>query len=89
MTDTCHKATKQRHLLSAAINSAALGMGVPDSEIKVYELDCWDHLRNIWLNQVNILMSKALIKALDEQLKDLLLMLRIEEVRKFLCDLFN
>ncbi len=57
--------------------SAALDMGVPDSEIKVYELDCWDHLRNIWLNQVNIVMSKTLMEALDEQLKDLPPMLRI------------
>ena len=46
-------------------------MGVSDSEIKVYELDCWDHLRNIWLNQVNIVLSKTLMEDLDEQLKDL------------------
>ena len=69
MTDTCHKATKQRRLLSAAIKTAALDMGVPESEIKVYELDCWDHLRNIWLNQVNIVLSKTPMEALDEQVE--------------------
>ena len=78
MTDTCHNATKQRRLLSAAIKSAALNIGVPDSEIKVYELDCWDHLRNIiWLNQVNLVISKILDEMLDKQLKDLPPMLRI------------
>jgi hypothetical protein len=78
MTDTCHNATKQRCLLSAAIKSAALNIGVPDSEIKVYEPDCWDHLRNIiWLNQVNLVISKILDEMLDKQLKDLPPMLRI------------
>ena len=51
MTDTCNKATKQRGLIAAAIKSAAIEMSIDELDVKSFELDCFDHLRNIWFGR--------------------------------------
>jgi len=71
-TDTANPARKQeRRLLCNVITKAAadllqIPISSDDPRLHVLEVDCFNHLRNVWLGG----MSKALTKALKVTLKD-------------------
>ena len=46
-TDTCNAARKTRRILVSSIANAADEMNV--SRRNILEVDCWNHLRNVWL----------------------------------------
>ena len=60
-TDTCNAALKTRRILIESIQEISEGN-------PVYECDCWNHLRNVWLGG----MSKQLTAFLNIYLKELL-----------------
>ena len=70
MTDTCNTARKLQRLLGEAIKEACQEAGIPDAEIKVFEGNCWHHLRNIWigagLRQSDNFLSDYLIDDLNK-----------------------
>ena len=47
-SDTCNTARKIRVLLCKNIEEVAKEKGYNDSEINVLEVDCCNHLRNVW-----------------------------------------
>jgi hypothetical protein len=70
-TDTAAPARKQRRLLCAAVAQAAaewheIDPESSDQRLHVLEIDCWNHLRNVWLGG----MAKALAGHLKTELKD-------------------
>ena len=58
-TDTCNGARKTRRLLIDNITLAIKKFS--DDNIKIREVDCWNHFRNIWFG--------AMIKQLSSYLK--------------------
>ncbi len=64
MTDTCSPARKFRRLLIEAIVEIAQKEGMDAEQIKIFEADCWQHLRNVWIG--------AVIKHLGQHLGDVL-----------------
>ena len=47
-----------------SIHKCALDDKIPESEILVFEIDCWHHLRNIWIDEMTKRLSirvKALV----------------------------
>ena len=68
MTDNCDKAKKERRLLSESIKEAAVQMGIAEDQIKVFELACWHHLRNVWFGAV----TRAVSNELNDELQDYL-----------------
>ena len=70
MTDGCDKARKQRRLTAATIKDEAIALGIPASQIKVFEQDCNDHARNVWINAVCKHLSKRLKEAVEDDLVD-------------------
>ena len=77
MTDTCAKARKCQRLFAKSITEAALELGIAEADIKIYELDCWHHLRNIWLGAVTKQLSKTLDDVLEDCLGDIPWNLRV------------
>ena len=68
MTDNCDKAKKERRLLSESIKEVAVQMGIAEDQIKVFELACWHHLRNVWFGAV----TRAVSNELNDELQDYL-----------------
>ena len=62
ISDTCNDARKTRRLLVNEIKEAAAEMST--DEIVVLEVDCWNHLRNVWLSG----MTKSLSVYLKNEL---------------------
>ena len=48
MTDGCDKAHKERRIVVQMIKEKYLALGRTPDSFKVFELDCWDHARNVW-----------------------------------------
>ena len=67
MTDNCDKAHKERRILAQAIREAAQEKGIAKSEIKVFQLDCWHHLRNTWFDNVMKDTASTMQEIVDEQ----------------------
>jgi hypothetical protein len=67
MTDTWDKACKQCCVLTAAITEAAKNCRVPNSMIKIFELDCWHQMRTIWFDNVIKQKAKAMHEVVDLQ----------------------
>ena len=65
-SDTCNAARKTRRLVVANVIKAAEEMSTDN--ICVLEVDCWNHLQNVWLGG----MSKALSAFLNEHLTNYL-----------------
>ena len=62
-SDTCNTARKTRRIIVEKINDAAGEMNI--SETNVLEVDCWNHLRNVWLG--------GMTKALSNHLRNILI----------------
>eukprot|EP00957_Ditylum_brightwellii_P103225 7867580-Ditylum_brightwellii.AAC.1 len=65
IVDTCNGTQKTRCLLKNVIDDTAKAQEVSDEEVTVLEVDCWNHLCNVWLGG----MTKALSKCLNSSLK--------------------
>jgi hypothetical protein len=63
-SDTSNGARKTRRLLVEIITEAVQEMS--NDDVTVNEVDCWNHLRNLWLGG----MTKALSRDLNIALKD-------------------
>ncbi len=73
-TDTCNAARSAKKLLCEEVLAAAKerAANVPDgNDPKVYEIDCFNHLRNIWLGASSKAMSKELTVVLREWLDNI------------------
>ena len=53
------------------MKNAAQKMGKADDEIRILEIDCWHHIRNVWFGNVSKQMNKTLQEVLGDQLSDL------------------
>ena len=65
-TDTCSQAKNVRRDLILAIKELATEKGICNDtdEFEMHELDCWNHLRNLWIEHA--------VKALEKEVKLLL-----------------
>ena len=77
MTDTCTTARKIRRLLVEAVTKAAKDSGMSDDGITIFEQDCWDHLRNIWFEAVQLQLSSTLNVVLAPDLEEIPSFLRV------------
>ena len=71
MTDTCSTAQKFRRLLIDSITEICQGEGMSDNEIKLFEGDCWHHLRNIWFGAVIKKLNQSLADLWEQDLEDI------------------
>ena len=70
MSDGCDKARKQWRLTTETIKEETVALDIPADQIKVFEQDCNDHARNVWINAVCKHLSKRLKETLEEDLAD-------------------
>ena len=49
MTNTCNTAQNYRKLLREVIEAESEDNAMTEDKINVYEADCWNHLRNLWI----------------------------------------
>ena len=59
-TDTCNPAWKLNTLLIKSVAKKAEKEGMSKDEIAVHQVDCWNHLRNVWIGALNKELSKYL-----------------------------
>ena len=71
MTDNYPKAMKFKRLLHEEIAKQARAEGIPENEIRVRQADCWHHLRNTWIGNTVMVMSRQLTGVLSEELKQI------------------
>jgi len=77
-TDTCNQARKLRALLKEEVKKAvqlqcgarrdAMTPAEQEAAVHVVEIDCWNHLRNIWLGAAMKALSKSIKDELDDSL---------------------
>jgi len=48
-----------------------MAMGKSDDEVRIFELNCWHHIRNVWFGAVTNKMSKTLQEVLADQLSEI------------------
>ena len=65
-SDTCNSARKTRRLLVDCIEEAARDLSPDNENNHIIEVDCYNHLRNVWLGG----MIKALSTYLNDELSD-------------------
>ena len=65
-SDTCNTAMKTRRLIVTRIEEAAVNTST--TNIKVLEVDCWNHLRKLWLYGMNKILSQFLRNTLCDKL---------------------
>ena len=76
-TDTCSAAQKLRRLLIEKIKHKAVEEGLSPDEIGERYVDCWQHLRNVWFNAVNICLGNFISDVLEDDLKSLPAIFRV------------
>ncbi len=77
-TDTCNSARKLSRLLREAIAEKARQEGILDEDkIKVHQMDCHHHLRNVWIGAMNRILSKYLAELMKEDLGNIDPFLRV------------
>ena len=64
-TDTCAAAQKERRLIVQKIGG------------RCHEQDCWNHLRNVWINGMSKSVSKFLNEYLEDSLEEISSILRV------------
>jgi hypothetical protein len=55
----------------AAIKSTAIEMGINELDVKLFQLDCFDHLRIIWFGRATDQCSKMLQGVIQDHLSEL------------------
>ena len=76
-TDTCNAARKLARLLKLAIKEKCVANDMTDDQINIFVLDCWNHLRNVWIGEMNRVLSKYLADLMREDLELIDSMLRV------------
>jgi hypothetical protein len=77
MTDTCNSARSFRKKLIQHIKDHVSKDGLSPDDVRIYEGDCWHHLRNIWFGRVTTQLSKTLATLLQDDLAKVPAILRI------------
>ncbi len=72
LTDGCSTATKQWRLLREQIIEMAKQAGIPESEIHIFEGDCWQHMHNVWFGAIINHLGSWLDKCLELDLYKIL-----------------
>ena len=69
MSDTCNGARKTRRLIVEQVHEAAEALHKDDSDdIRVLEVDYWNHLRKVWLRGMKKYLSTLLCSILREEI---------------------
>ncbi len=79
-TDTCNQAKKLRQELIKAIKQLAKDAGKVENtdDFLMFELDCWNHLRNIWIEHGVNDLEKHVKTFLAEDLAEIPLIYRVD-----------
>jgi hypothetical protein len=83
--DTCNGAQKIRRILNEQIKKVAKESGLSEDQIKTFEADCWQHLRNAWFGAVSNELENKLREILRDDLKELPAIYRIDLGIEDLC----
>ena len=70
-TDTCNGARKTAELLVAEIRALCIAKGMTEDEIRMYLLDCYNHLRNVWIGAMDKELSTHLSDVMQEDLDNI------------------
>ena len=77
MTDTSTPARAFRRGFADAIREIARREGMADADIKVFELNCWHHLRNVWFGRSTLELGQYLENVLKDDMEKIHYSLRI------------
>ncbi len=77
-TDTCSQAKNVRRDLILAIKELAREKGDDTDEFEMHELDCWNHLRNLWIEHAVKALEKEVKLLLAEDLVDIPSIYRVD-----------
>ena len=77
MTDICNTAQKFRNLLHEVIEAETNENIMTEDESYIYEADCWNHLRNVWIGGVFIKLGQHLAEVLSNDLGAIPFMLHV------------
>ena len=75
MGDTCNQANRVKELLARSIEDEfeakdpeweSLDGNAREERCRVYQMDCWNHLRNVWFGNA----SKAMVAVVRDELRD-------------------
>ena len=77
-SDRCNEERKTHRIIVEQFHEAeeALHKGNSD-EILVLEVDCWNHLRNMWLRRMKNSLSSLISNTMREELDEIYLRLRV------------
>ena len=67
--DTCNTAESVGEKLENTIKSLATEKGIPREEIVIYQGDCHNHMRNIWVDHIEKYLGSKLREHLKDNLK--------------------
>ena len=70
-TGTCNEARLTAKLLEKEIRTLCLEKGMNEDEISIYLLDCFNHLRNVWIGAMDRDMSTHLSDLMQEDLDNI------------------
>ena len=72
-TDTCSQAKNVRTQMIKAIKDLAVKEGICENteDFRMHELDCWNHLRNLWIEHAVDTLEKRVKTDLAEDLLDI------------------
>ena len=76
-TDTCNGARKIARLLKSAIEEKCVANDMTEDQIYIFVLDCWNHLRNVWIGEMNRVLSTYLADLMRKDLDHIDSMLRV------------
>ena len=72
MSDTCNGARKTRRLIVEKVHEDAEALRKYKYDgIRVLEVDCWNHLRNMWLGGMTKALPTLLVKSIRRELDDI------------------
>ena len=70
-TNTCNGARKTAELLEIEIRAMCIAKGMTEDQICMYLLDCFNHLRNVWIGAMDKEMSTHLADVMREDLDNI------------------
>ena len=70
-TDTCNGAVKLGEMLRKHIRQVAIEEGLNEKDIKVVEILCWNHLRNLWIDEMSKRISLRVTALVLESLEQI------------------
>ena len=71
-SNTCNGTSKTRHIIVENVHKAAGALRKNKyDDIRVLEVDCWNHLRNVWLGVITKELSNSLGNTLRVELDEI------------------